>query len=101
MILASASTASVIILDASVTSNSDKSLPPVILKSTPRAPSIEASKSGLLIAASAAARAPPSPLAVPIPIKADPASDMIVFASAKSALISPGTPIRSEIHCTP
>ena len=33
--------------------------------------------------------------------KADPASDMIVFTSAKSALISPGTPIRSEIPCTP
>ena len=53
------------------------------------------------MAASAAALAPPSPLAVPIPISALPALDIIVFTSAKSALIKPGTPIKSEIPCTP
>ena len=42
-----------------------------------------------------------SPLPVPMPISAEPASFMIALTSAKSRLMSPGTVIRSEMPCTP
>ena len=58
------------------------------------------SKSGLLIDRSAASRARPSPVAVPVPIMAEPISDMTVFTSAKSTLIIPGRMMRSAIPCT-
>src|SRR3989338_4656498 len=54
MILASGSTDLVMNLAASSTSCMDKSLPPVILNNTPRAPSIESSSNGESIAARAA-----------------------------------------------
>ena len=52
------------------------------------------------------ARAPPrgarfGPLAMPMPISAEPASFMIVRTSAKSRLIRPGVVIRSQMPCTP
>ena len=101
MMLASGSAASLMIWAASDTSSSPMSSPPVTLMRTPRAPSIEVSSSGLLIAAWAARMARSSPLATPMPINADPASCMIVRTSAKSRLMSPGTVIRSAMPCTP
>ena len=64
MMFASASTISWIVCAASLTSSSVRSLPPVTLMRMPLAPSIEASSSGLLIAACAACNARPSPLAL-------------------------------------
>ena len=62
------------------------------------APSTEApSSNGLEIARRAASSARSFPSAVPVPIIASPLPDMIVFTSAKSRLIRPGTRIRSEI----
>jgi len=54
-----------------------------------------------LIASLAASIALFSPLAIPIPIKAEPAFDITALTSAKSALIIPGTVIISAIPCTP
>ena len=67
-----------------------RSEPPAIESRTPFAPSIEDSSSGLEIAISAAATARSSPRAEPIPISAEPASDITDFTSAKSRLIRPG-----------
>ena len=72
-----------------------------MLSRMPRAPSIDASSSGLVMAARAAVTARPSPLAVPMPMMAVPAFDMIIFTSAKSVLMSPGTVMRSVIPRTP
>ena len=69
--------------------------------STPRAPSIEASKRLLDKALRAASRARLSPLAEPIPISADPAFCSVILTSAKSVLINPGFVISSEIPETP
>ena len=63
--------------------------------STPCAPSMLASSSGLEIAISAAATARSSPRAEPMPMRAEPAPDMTDFTSAKSRLIRPGVVIRS------
>ena len=69
-----------------------------MLMITPRAPFTDApSSSGLEIARRAASTARFSPSATPVPIIATPIPDMIVFTSAKSRLISPGTRIRSEM----
>ena len=74
------------------------SLPPVMLMMTPRAPSTCApSSSGLEIAAFAASIVRFSPDMMPVPIIAMPMPDMMVFTSAKSRLMSPGTSIKSEI----
>ena len=86
---------------ASFTSNRPMSDGPVMLSSTPVAPSSVVSRSGDDTAAFAAAVARPSPRAVPMPISAEPASRMIVRTSAKSRLTSPGTVIRSVMPCTP
>ncbi len=99
--LASGSAAWEIILAASSTSAIVKSLPPVILNKTPLAPSIDTSKSGEEIAVLAAVIARFSPAPIPMPIRAEPAFIIIVFTSAKSTLISPGSVIKSEIPCTP
>ena len=65
---------------------------------TPRAPSTEApSSSGLEMALRAASIERFSPSATPVPIIAMPMPAMIVFTSAKSRLIIPGTRIRSEM----
>ena len=69
--------------------------------STPWAPSIDASSSGLEIAISAATTARSSPRAEPMPMSADPAPDMTDLTSAKSRLMRPGVVIRSVMPCTP
>ena len=98
MMFASSCAASWMIADASLTSISDRSDPPVTLMITPRAPLTDASSSsGLETAAFAASIARVSPCPMPVPMIAIPIPDMIVFTSAKSRLMSPGTRIRSEI----
>jgi hypothetical protein len=101
MMFASGSHASVIILAASSTSNIERSVPPVILKRRPFAQAIESSRRGESTAARAASIARFSPDPYPIPIRADPALSITDFTSAKSTLISHGSVIRSETHCTP
>ena len=59
------------------------------------------SSSGEETAISAARTARSSPLAVPIPINAEPAPCITDLTSAKSRLIRPGVVIRSVIPCTP
>src|SRR6185312_8629991 len=86
---------------ASLISNRPRSLPPAIDISTPWAPSIDASRSGELIAISAAFSERPSPRAEPMPISAVPAPFMMLLTSAKSTLIRPGVVIRSVMPCTP
>ena len=71
---------------ASFISSNPKSLPPVTFLSTPPAPSREVSSKGLCIACLAASCALFSPDALPVPICAIPASNIIVFTSAKSRL---------------
>ena len=66
-----------------------------------RAPSSDVSSSGDSIACSTASIARRSPVPMPMPSSAWPASAMIVRTSAKSRLISPGSVIRSEMPCTP
>src|SRR2546428_42566 len=84
--------------DASLTSASERSAPPVTLMMTPRAPFTDApSSSGLEIARRAASLARSWPSPTPVPIIASPIPAMIVFTSAKSRLIRPGTRIRSEM----
>ena len=67
----------------------------------PRAPSMDASSSGLEMALRAAWRARPSPDAWPMPMRAEPALFMIIFTSAKSVLMRPGVVMRSVMPCTP
>ena len=98
MMLASSSAASWTMHDASLTSTSERSGPPVTLMITPRAPLTDApSSSGLEIARRAASIARSGPSATPVPIIASPMPAMIVLTSAKSRLIRPGTRIRSEM----
>src|SRR3989344_1532786 len=101
MTLASASADLVIISAAWWTSLMVKSVPPTMLKSNPLAPSIEVSSKGEDTAERAAAWARFSPTPEPTPIKAEPASFMMVLTSAKSTLISPAVVIKSEIPWTP
>ena len=102
MMLASGSTSSRIRLAASSTSNRVRSMPPVMLMRTPRAPFIETSSSkGLLMAASAASTARFSPSASPVPIIALPISDITERISAKSRLMRPGLTMRSVTPRTP
>src|SRR3989338_4997467 len=101
IILASLSTLLVIILAASSTSYIPRSLPPVILNKTPLAPSIETSRSGESIACLAASIARFSPEPRPMPMSAETESDITLFTSAKSTLISPGVVTRSAMPCTP
>ncbi len=86
---------------ASLISNRPRSDPPWMDSSTPCAPSMLASSSGLEMAISAAATLRSSPRDDPIPISAEPAPDITDFTSAKSRLISPGVVIKSVIPCTP
>ena len=62
-----------------------------------RAPSIEASRRGDVIASFAAVVARLSPEAEPTPMMAVPALLMIILTSAKSVLIRPGVVISSVI----
>jgi len=89
------------IFEASSVATSDKLSPPVILSKTFSAPSIETSSNGEEIACFVASAAAFSPVAVPIPIKADPWFCITVLTSAKSRLTIPGEVIKSEMPCTP
>ena len=86
---------------ASLISNRPRSEPPAIESSTPWAPSMEASSSGLETAISAAATARSSPRAEPMPMSAEPAFRITDLTSAKSRLIRPGVVIRSVMPETP
>ncbi len=101
MMLASGWAASLTSCAASLISKRPRSLPPEMESSTPRAPSMEASRSGEEIAISAAATARSSPRAEPMPMRAEPASDMTDLTSAKSRLIRPGVVMRSVMPWTP
>ena len=102
IIVASGSTSSRMRFAASSTSNKVMSIPPVMLMRTALAPFIElSSRSGLLIADSAASMALVSPEASPVPIIALPISDITARISAKSRLISPGLIMRSVTPQTP
>ncbi|MBT9142715.1 MAG: hypothetical protein DDT29_01109 [Dehalococcoidia bacterium] len=101
IMLASGSAASATMSAASLTSKRLKFTPPVMFKRTPRAPSIDVSNNGLAIAFFAASTVRLSPEPTPIPMRAAPVSFIIVFTSAKSKLIRPGTAIKSEMPCTP
>ena len=90
MMLASGCAASLTAFAASLTSHSERSLPPVIESRIERAPSIEVSSSGEETAAVAASIARCSPWPMPIPSSAVPAPDITVRTSAKSRLIRPG-----------
>ena len=72
IILTSSVAASETIFAASWASNNDKSGPPVIFNSTCLAPSIDTSSNGEEIAFLVASTIRFSPLAVPIPINAEP-----------------------------
>src|SRR6202021_98833 len=78
---------------ASLISNRPRSEPPWMDSSTPCAPSMLASSSGLEIAISAAATDRSSPRAEPMPMSAEPAPDMTDLTSAKSRVIRPGVVI--------
>ena len=67
----------------------------------PVAPWMPWPTSGDVTARRAASRPRLGPLAMPMPISADPASRMIVRTSAKSRLIRPGVVIRSQTPWTP
>ncbi|CAM5450823.1 hypothetical protein SALBM217S_02641 [Streptomyces griseoloalbus] len=101
MMFASGWAASLTSWAASLISNRPRSQPPEMESSTPRAPSMDASRSGEEIAISAAATARSSPRAEPMPMSAEPASDMTDLTSAKSRLIRPGAAIRSAMPWTP
>src|SRR5690349_16406669 len=101
MMLASGWAASVTSWAASLISKRPRSEPPAMDSSTPRAPSMLCSSSGLEIADSAASTARLSPRALPMPISALPAPLITLFTSAKSRLIRPGVVIRSVMPCTP
>src|SRR5205807_1566741 len=79
MMLASGSAAAWMISAASFTSKRVRSGPPVMVNRTPRAPSIDCSRSGDMIAWRAASAARDSPEPWPMPMSADPAFVMIVF----------------------
>src|SRR5712664_46791 len=102
MMLASGSASSRIRVAASSTSNSVRSLPPVIETIRPLARLIEGSSiKGLEIAATAALSTRFSPEASPLPIMALPFSRMTERTSAKSRLIRPSLTIRSLMQATP
>src|SRR3954447_2454136 len=101
MMLASGCAASVTSCAASLISNRPRSEPPAMDSSTPRAPSMLCSSSGLEMAASAASTARLSPRALPIPIRALPAPLITLLTSAKSRLMRPGVVIRSVMPWTP
>ncbi|MNY44285.1 hypothetical protein D3C86_1792990 [compost metagenome] len=97
IIFTSISEADATISAASFTSYKLRFIPPVIFIKTPLAPSMDVSSNGLEIAFFAASAARFSPVATPIPIRAEPRSVIIVLTSAKSKLMRPGTAIKSEI----
>ena len=102
IMFASASTFSRTWLATASTSKSVRSVPPVTLMRTPRAPSrLMSSSSGLAMARSAASSARLSPSEVPVPIMALPMTVIRLRTSAKSRLTTPGLTMRSETPRTP
>ena len=101
MMFASGCAAAATAFAASFTSHSERFSPPVIESRIFRAPSMLVSSSGDDTACSAASIARLSPIPMPMPSSALPASDMIVRTSAKSRLIRPGSVTRSDTPCTP
>ena len=101
MMFASGCATRVIASAAMFTSCSVRSVGPAIDSSTPFAPSIEDSSSGLEMAAFAASAARSAPEPIPMPMSADPAPDITDFTSAKSRLIRPGTVINDVMPSTP
>src|SRR5690606_24330518 len=101
MLLASVWAASVPSCAAASISIRPRSEPPAMDSSTPRAPSMLCSSSGLEMADSAASTDRLSPRALPMPIRALPAPLITLLTSAKSRLIRPGVVIRSVMPCTP
>ena len=100
MISASSPASSWMMEDTWVTSSIARSMPPVMLMSTPWAPRIETlSRRGEEIASCAASCARFSPSPNPDPMSAGPRHAMMVRTSAKSTFTSPVTRIRSEIPC--
>src|SRR5438477_447143 len=76
-------------------------MPALTFTRIPCAPArLMSSRSGEETAASAAARARPSPLAAPDPIIAMPVSAITVRTSAKSTLMRPGRVMSSAMPCT-
>ena len=65
------------------------------------APSMAMSNKGLLVAILAASTARDSPVPLPMANQAGPALDKMVFTSAKSTLISPGTVTTSAMAWMP
>jgi len=100
MMLASGCAASCTRLAAASTSSRPMSSEPVTLISTPCAPFMEVSISGLATAILAASSALPLPTAWPTPMWAKPASFIIVVTSAKSRLMKPVFLMRSEMLVT-
>src|SRR5690606_1584619 len=101
MMLASGCAASCTRRAASLISKMPRFEPPWIERSTPCAPSIDASSSGLATASSAALMARSAPLLAPMPMSAEPAPCMTDLTSAKSRLMRPGVVMRSVMPCTP
>jgi hypothetical protein len=78
------------------------SLPPLMLITTPREPSMRAdSSSGLVMAAWAASTARLRPEPTPMPSRAVPASDITERTSAKSTFTRPGRTMMSLMPFTP
>ena len=100
MVSASGCTASCTSDAACSTSSRPISMEPVTLMSTPRAPWMEVSSSGLEMAMRAASSALPLPAARPTPMCAMPAFFMMAVTSAKSRLMKPVSRMRSEMDCT-
>src|SRR5450759_4034590 len=101
MMLALGSAAARTISAAFCTSCRVMSLPAVMLKRIPLAPSIDVSTRGLETACLAASSARVSPAPCPMPMRASPSFSMIAFTSANSRLMTPGLVTRSEMPCTP
>ncbi len=75
--------------------------PPEMESRSPRAPSMEDSSIGDEMAALAASSDRVSPVACPMPMRAEPAPVMTARTSAKSRLMRPGVMIRLVIPSTP
>mmetsp|Transcript_22537 Transcript_22537/g.31367 ORF Transcript_22537/g.31367 Transcript_22537/m.31367 type:complete len:276 (+) Transcript_22537:607-1434(+) len=84
-----------------LTSKRVRSEPPVMFHTIPVARSIPTSSSGDEMAEIAASLARDFPLAIPIPMRLEPASAITARTSAKSTFTSPGTVMMSHIPRTP
>mmetsp|Transcript_9353 Transcript_9353/g.23905 ORF Transcript_9353/g.23905 Transcript_9353/m.23905 type:complete len:226 (-) Transcript_9353:614-1291(-) len=101
MTLALGSAREVTTSETALTSESVRSLPPVILYTMPVARSMDLSSRGAEAACCAASSARFLPVPVPTPSMAVPEFVITAFTSAKSTLTSPGMVMMSAIPCTP